>query len=712
MKPNLLVVLGIFLLSAFVEARPSLSSDMPVVYDTEKKCSLAEGNAEFLNNDFCLNADRIYYFSENAKVLAQGKVRITNSFLRAKADEGTYLHDSQAIEAPSFVMDVKGNGVTGKNLHGTTQHMLAEDLSIDCNNSQSKVAGVHITAKRGELHGSEYFELYDAVFHVGALPLFYTPYYRHDFKRSTFRWKSDVGLLRRDKEFGRYIRNDLLFDFGWQFKPGLMFDYYRKRDFLVGGILEYNEDWGKGVFKAARAHDADIRSHVATDPHLKNPRHLLEWRHQGHIDAHTDLAVQMEWMSDKNFLKDYRPDENDGTRQHPDNFVEVSHRTENTVTSLLARYRFNHFQQIQERLPELRFEYLPVKWGETPLYYQYGFGLSHLRENPAYTSHMAPKELRRLDGYLGLAMPQNLGSWCTFTPIAQTRLIQYFDLKNAANKGDYMRHLWQVGFDLKFKFYGDYAYTNEYWNIHNFRHLIQPIIQYRYLPHGHQGRAFIPAIDREALEGRRVSLQEIDLLHRRDIDDLNDMHLFRLGVENFLYTNYEKSSPSQWMHLNLYQDIRLKKSVDNRNQKQKTLSDTFADFQWTPASFFSFNQYLRYDPNKKQLKESQTGVSLRESDLWTLSVSHDYLQDDDAYHTNQNSVSLSYRINSTNVVSAAISVDAHKPDLIRQTYTWSTIIAKTWKLDFIFEWKKRPRPLRPNTKESWNAKFILNLIEW
>lgn len=695
-----------------VEARPSLSSDVPIVYDTEKKCSLAEGNAEFFNKDFCLNADRIYYFAENAKVLAQGKVRITNSFLRAKADEGTYIHTSQAIEVPSFVMEVNGNGITGKNLHGTTRHMLAEDLAIDYNNSQSPTAGIHITAKRGELHGNEYFELYDAVFHIGAMPLFYTPYYRHDFKHSTLRWKADVGMIRRDKEFGRYIRNDLLFDFGWRFKPGLMFDYYRKRDFLVGGILEYNEDFGKGIFKAARAHDADIIPHVASNPHLRNPRYMLEWRHQGHLEPNTDLAVQMEWMSDKNFIKDYRPDENNGTRQHPDNFAEISHRTENTVTSLLARYRFNHFQQIQERLPELKFEYLPTRWYETPLYYRYGFGLSHLRENPSYTSRIEPKELRRLDVYFGLSMPQNLCSWCTFTPIAQTRLVQYFDLKNQAHKRDYMRQLWQVGFDLKFKAYGDYVYTNEYWNIHNFRHLIQPIVQYRYMPRGHQGKDFIPAIDREALDGRRISLQEIDLLHRRDIDDLNDMHLLRLGIENFLYTNYEKSSASQWMHLNLYQDLRFKKSVDLRNKKQKTLSDTFADFQWTPASFFSFNQYLRYDPNKKRLRESKTSVSLSENDLWKLSVSHDYLQEEGRCHDNQNSVSLSYRINSTNVVSAKISVDAHEPDLIRQTYTWSTVVARTWKFDFIFEWKKRPRPLRPNTKDSWNVKFILNLMEW
>ena len=712
MKVNLLVAWVILLLCISVEARPSLSSDIPIVYDTEKKCSLAEGNAEFLNNDFCLNADRIYYFAESAKVLAEGSIRLTNSFLRAKADGGVYVHTSKAIEVPTFVMEVNGNGITGKNLHGTTQHMLADDLAIDCHNAQNAIAGVRITAKHGELYNNEYFELYDAVFHIGVLPLFYTPYYRHDFQHSTLRWKSDVGLIRRDKEFGRYIRNDLLFDFGWRFKPGLMLDYYRKRDFLVGGILEYNEDWGKGIFKAARANDAAITSHIASDPYLKNPRHMLEWRHQGHLNKCTDLAVQMEWISDKNFIKDYRPDENDGARQHPDNFAEISHRTENTVSSLLARYRFNHFQRTQERLPEIRFEYLPVKWRETPLYYEYGFGLSHLRENPSHTSRIEPKELRRIDGYLGISAPQNPCSWCTFTPIAQTRLIQYFGLKNTEQKSQYMRYLWQVGFDLKFKIYGDYSYTNDYWNIHNFRHLIQPIVQYRYMPKGHQGRPFISAIDREALEGQRVSLQEIDLLHRRDIDDLDSMHLLRLGIENFLYTNYEKSTPSQWMHLSLYQDIRFQKSNNIRNRKQRTLSDTFVNFEWAPASFFSFNQYLRYDPKKRQLQESKTSVALNENDLWKLSVSHDYLQNEGTYYDNQNSVNLSYRINSTNVVSAAISIDAHKPDLIKQTYTWSTIVAKTWKLDFIFEWGKRPRPLRPNTKESWNVKFILNFIEW
>lgn len=688
----------------FVRSIPSLSSDSPIEYDTKRNCSIASGNAEFLNNSLRLQADRIYFFSENAKALAEGNVRITNESLRLLTPSGAYWNTDKRLESESFRLEVAGHGVEGKNLKGTTDHLTADKVAIHYNGVQNDVAGIHITARKGELHTGEYFELWDAVFHIGVIPLYYTPYYRHDFKDSVLRWKADCGLIFRDKEYGRYLRNDLIFNLGWPIKPGIMFDYYRKREFLVGGILEYNETSGKGCFKAARIHDGDLDTYKISNEKAQNNRFFAEWRHQGKIDENTDVLVQTEWMKDKDVIKHFRPDENDGTRQHPDNFAEISHRTDNTVTSGLVRYRFNHFQHIQERLPELRFHYLPSPLLDTPLYYQYGFGFSHLREKPLDLA-ISEKELRRLDAYAGLTAPLDLASWCTFTPVVNTRMAHYWGLNQSPRYNDYTKALWQFGFDLRFRAYGDYAYENEYWDIHNFRHLLQPVIQYRYLPHGHRGQEAIPAIDREAQDGNKVSLHDIDLLNRRDIDDLNDMHLIRLGLENFLYTNYANGNAKQWIHCNLYQDLRLQKE-----QTQHKLADTFFDFEWNPASYFSFDQFLRMDPNEKRLREANTSVSFSENDLWKITLSHSYTQSNTS-PDNQNSVKISYRLNSTNVLSAAFSVDAHKPDLIRQTYTWSTIIAKTWNFDIEFKWCKRQRPIT-TPKEHWKIRFILTFKEW
>lgn len=700
--------IGILLLwlsiSISTKGVPSLTSDLPIEYDTKRNCSIAAGNAEFLNDSLRLQADKIYFFAENAKALAEGNVRITNHSLRLITTSGTYYNTNKHLEAETFRLEILGHGIEGKNLKGTTDCLTANDITIHYNGVQNDVAGIHITANKGELHTGKYFELWDAVFHIGILPVYYTPYYRHNFDESILRWKADCGLLLRDKEFGRYIRNDLILNLGWPIKPGLMFDYYRKRDFLIGSILEYNEPVGHGCFKAARIHDGNLESYQKENSKAQNARFFAEWRHLGKLNDNTDVLVQMEWMRDKDVIKHFRPDENDATRQHPDNFAEISHRTKNTVTSGLVRYRFNHFQHIQERLPELKFSHLSSPLLDTPLYYQYGFGLSHLREKPLGLT-ISEKELRRLDAYTGFTAPLNLAPWCTFSPIVNTRMAHYWGLNQSTNYNDYTKILWQFGFDFRLRAYGDYTYENEYWDIHNFRHLLQPVIQYRYLPHGHRGQEAIPAIDREAQDGNKMSLYEIDLLNRRDIDDINDMHLIRLGLENFLYTNYINGSPKQWLHCNLYQDVRLQK-----NQTQHKLADTFLDFEWDPASFFKFNQFLRMDPNKRRLQESETSVSFSENDLWKISLSHSYTQSD-TNPNNQNSIRFSYRLNSTNILTAAFSVDAHKPDLIRQTYTWSTIIDKTWNLDIEFKWCKRQRPIT-NPKEHWKIRFILTFKEW
>ena len=610
MLKTILRCFGLWLLCmlapVWVQSIPSLSSDLPIEYDTKQNCTIASGNAEFLNDSLRLQADRIYFFSENTKALAEGNVRVTNESLRLLTPVGAYWNVDKRLESDTFRLEVLGHGVEGKNLKGTTDHLAADKIVIHYNGVQKDVAGIHITARKGELHTEDYFELWDAVFHVGVVPIWYIPYYRHDFNESILRWKADCGLIWRDKAHGRYLRNDLLFNLGWPIKPGIMFDYYRKHDFLVGGILEYNGEKGSGFFKAARIHDSDLSTYKKSNPKAKNARFFAEWRHQGQLDANTDLLIQTEWMKDKDVIKHFRPDENDATRQHPDNFAEISHRTDNTVTSALVRYRFNHFQHIQERLPELRFNYLPSPLFDTPFYYQYGLGISHLREKSLDTS-ISEKELRRLDAYAGLTAPLDLASWCTFTPVINTRMAHYWGLHQSPRYHDYTKALWQVGFDLRFRAYGEYAYENDYWDIHNFRHLLQPVIQYRYLPHGHRGQEAIPAIDREAQDGNKVSLHEIDLLNRRDIDDFNDMHLVRLGLENFLYTNYASQNPKQWLHCNFYQDIRLQKE-----QAQRKLADTFFDFEWNPAPFFSFNQFLRMDPNEKRLRESNTSVSFIE----------------------------------------------------------------------------------------------------
>lgn len=716
--------------SVSVHSVPLLTSDKPVVYDIKKRASVAEGNAEFLNEGLRVQADKIYYFAENAKALAEGHVRITNGDYRFLAPSGAYCHTEQTVEAASFHMATGGHGYRGEALRGQTkERLVADHVRLDYRGVHDRdLLGFHILARQGVLRPKKDVVLKDAVVKIGPVPVLVSPIYRHNFEEAWVRWKSEWTLLQKkpSEKYGHYMRNDIRFHMGWPVKPGVMIDYYRKQGVLAGFMADYEDrstPLGKGHIEGARIHDENLdlanRAIDKKGHDLKNSRFWFEWQHVGHVGTSNDLAVHTQWMRDPYVIKDFRPANNDGTRQHPDNFVEVSHRGDASVTSLLVRYKLNRFQRIQERLPEIRYEHALEPIADTPFYQQYGLGVSHLRERPLDEkdteifdeTYEADKEriLKRTDAFYGVTMPIDCSSLCTVTPLAGGRVAHYFGL-NRGNRNQYTRFLGQVGFDVRLRSYGDYSYTNEWWNIHDFRHLMKPFLQYRYMPDGHSGNAFIPAVDREAVDTNEQSpsLRELDLLHRRDIDDCHGMHVVRLGFENSLYTNFENGGSTQWMYLNAYQDFNLKCVAGNRSLAHK-VSDTHVDFGWNPAPFFGFNEKLCYSFAEKQLLSMDTSVSFKEGELWTASITHTYQPGNPRSKTkarktsNQLSWNMTYHINSTNAFSVGQKFDLHKTDFISQTYTWHTLLAKTWNLDVVFKWSKRGQ---------WEIKFLYRFAAW
>ena len=711
-----------------VRAVPLLTSDKPIVYDTKKRASVAEGNAEFLNDGLRVQADRIYYFAENAKALAEGNVRITNGDYRFSAPVGAYWHTEQKIEASAFRMSAGGHGYYGENLRGQTQdRLVADHVRLDYRGVHDRdLLGFHVLARQGVLRPKKDVVLKDAVVRIGPVPVLVSPIYRHNFEEAWVRWKSEWTLLEKkpSEKYGHYMRNDIRFHVWPSVKPGVMIDYYRKQGVLVGFMADYEDrstPLGRGHIEGARIHDENLgvvnRMHDRKGHDLKNPRFWFEWQHIGYAGTSNDIAVHAQWMRDPDVIKDFRPANNDGKRQHPDNFFEWSHRDEASVTSLLVRYKLNRFQRIQERLPEIRYEHALEPIADTPFYQQYGFGISHLRERPLDKkdteifdeTYEADRErvLKRTDAFYGITIPFDCSPLCTITPLAGVRAARYFGF-NRGSRSQYTRFLGQVGFDVRLRSYGDYRYTNEWWNIHDFRHLMKPFLQYRYMPDGHSGNTFIPTIDREAIDTdeQSPSLRELDLLHRRDIDDCCEMHVVRLGFENSLYTNFEEGNALQWMHLNVYQDFNLKR-VGKHRQTAKKISDTHVDFGWNPASFFGLNEKFCYSFAEKRLLSMDSSVSFKEGELWTMSVTHTYKPGNPRGKvkktSNQLSWNATYHINSTNAFSVSQKFNLHKTDFISQTYTWHTLLAKTWNLDIVFKWSK---------KHQWEIKLLYRLAAW
>ncbi|MBP5191594.1 MAG: hypothetical protein J6Z25_03455, partial [Opitutales bacterium] len=93
----------------------------------------------------------------------------------------------------------------------------------------------------------------------------------------------------------------------------------------------------------------------------------------------------------------------------------------------------------------------------------------------------------------------------------------------------------------------------------------------------------------------------------------------------------------------------------------------------------------------------------------TFSLTHTYTPGNPKSKTrsketsNQMTISTNYRINSTNTFSMSQSLDLHRTDITSQSYTWHTLIAKTWNFDTKFSWGKR---------KGWEIKLIYQFVSW
>jgi LPS-assembly protein len=693
------VVGGVSLLSGLWASEiPYIVADKPVIFDRAKGESLAEGNAELHYKNLLVQAERIRYISEKQVALAEERVRLNREKLLLVAQQAAYKVKEAQMEVQNFRMALAGHTLEGGKLRGPTEALKGRNVRLYY--KEPHPLGLSFDAKRMRVYGDEYIAMRDVCVRLGPVPIFLTPYYRYNLKESTVRLKSDISLIKRDKEFGRYGRNDVLFDFGGPVKPGFMLDGYRKRGVLVGPLLEYQwkSTWGR--LKAANIADMDYAHWTDTNNRpLERSRFFFDWQHQTHWGTSWDLLSQVKWQRDSKVVKDFRPDDYDGSRQHPDNFLELAHRGEHGVASLMTRFRPNHFQRIQERLPEFRYDHLPVQLWDRPVYGQWGLGIVHLREKPLLGMAGEEQSSHRLDLTGELFSPLSVGEGFTFTPIVGGRWVNHFGMSSHPDRG---RFLSQFGFDLRWKLFGEYDVRNEYWGMDGLRHLFQPVVQYRYIPRVQLASDRLPFIDRTP-DSNSPTLEEIDLMNRRDIDSLSGMHLVRCGVENYFYTNYRKGIPKQWLRLNAYQDFRLE-----RKTGETTLSDSFLWTEWAPSDFLGIDMYERFDTTHKRLREATASVHFHEGDLWRYTFSHSYV----ANSYNQSSIGFSYRLTSRHTFEVSLGLDAHRPDLIRQTYRLSTQLAQTWKVDWEFQWKKRSQAEETAGKEAWEIRCRVMLMEF
>ncbi len=472
---------------------------------------------------------------------------------------------------------------------------------------------------------------------------------------------------------------------------------FTKRGVLAGPVGDYDtfgaDGLGaKGAFRTGYIQDqGDAGLDVRGDA-IGADRGYVEWSHHQMIAPDLRIGGQLNYWSDSYVTRDFRS-EGYYRIQTPDTWLEAEKLGDNHVVSLFTRTQVNDYSLVKERLPELRFDGLPVEVG-AGVYHRINASVAALREDdPLKAANPAdPGSIRseRADLYYGAMRPFSPREWLAFTPVVGARVTHYNRTPAGSSRNDYTRVLGEVGFDAKlFESSGVWAAKSERWQIDGLRHISTPTLAYRRSPSADVGAGSIPAIDDDPFN---TYLRPLGLADRRDIDTLPALDTFRLGWRNVLQTRDRVYGSRNLVELDLAADqhASAESAADQGTSRDRTYAHAF--FALNPARWLRFDVYNRTGIQTGRTEELNTGLTLRDADVWSLRLATHYLEDAVAARMIQEyTASLGVRLSEIYSVLARVRFDSRSGDMTEQSLAMSQRLSRFWTLQYEISAHDGPR---------------------
>lgn len=667
---GLSLILGLALLapgalraqSATSSNEPTLSCKGESTYDFATKELVFAKEARLVYGDLVLTADTIRYNQQTKTASAQGNLILTRGDRRLLAEDGTYNLETDTIHVRGVRFGRFPFYITGDTVDGTMEKLIVTNARVFFRENASfapSLSADKITYEQGRIVSGEGMKFGFLSGHFLSLPSF-----THDLHSELISamsihagYRSSLGL---SGEFGLQV------PVAEGIKLGGDAGLYTKRGFMIGPAATYEmgsgETSARGLLRSGYIHDNGDRFNDILGRPIDKDRGFLEWRHQQNFSARTTLQAQLNYWSDSEILRDFKPKFFFPVQQ-PDSFLELAHTENNLVASAFVRVNPHDFFLAQERLPELTLDLLPSPTPVPGLYHRLHAGIAHLQED---FLGLFEQRSTRFDAYYGVEYPFALAPWFTFTPVAGGRVTHYD--RATGGQGNYTRSLGEIGFDAALRASGVFEYKNETWEIDGLRHLIEPRISYRYAPKAASGRAYIPPIDRRVFT---TYLPPLSISDQRNIDDLDRLDTLRFSLNNTLQTRDKKYGSRDLATLNFTADQRF-----SRQPGQRRFSDLYTEATVSPASWLRLEVFQRFATHDTRQEELNYAISITDQDEWAVRLSSHYLRGNIGYE--EYLLDYRQRVSDKLHFIGRWRFDARRSRLNEQSYGFIQRFGQTW----------------------------------
>ncbi|WP_415907592.1 LPS-assembly protein LptD [Oleiharenicola sp. Vm1] len=643
------------------------------VYDDRTKELVVRGDARLVWGEIVLTADEMRYRRETNTVAASGHFILTDGARRLVADQGSYDLTSNTLHVHNLRVGEFPVYLTGESVDGTFEKLVFTNATIFFRENAAYAPSIRarkVVYEKGQIVAGEGLQLGLLGSHFVSLPTF-----QHEIGTELFSYF--VGKVGYRRSLGPFLEADGRIPVAPGVKAGADLGLYGSRGVMAGPAATYrlggDNDYAVGGLASGFINDhGDRKTDLLGRPVPEN-RGFVEWWHRQRIGEHFTLDGQFNYWSDSEVLRDFRPKRFFPVQQ-PDSYLEGTYAGENYLLSAFARVHPNRYHQVQERLPEIRFDLLP---SAAPAgFYQRASASLAVLEEDAYLNRPQQRSTR-YDAYYGLERPIALAPWMTFTPVAGGRLTRYADAVNG--KDTYTRAIGEVGFDARLRAAGTFDYKNPLWEIDGLRHLVEPRLSYRYAPEADSGARYIPAIDRRVFS---TYLQPLSIGDQSNVDDLAAMNTVRLALNNTLQTRGANGGSRDLAALNFAADYRFERPAG-----QRPLTDLHTELALTPADWIRFSVYERFTPQTSAQQELNYALELTDQEWWAAKLSSHFLRDD----YEEYALDYRQRVNEVFDVVGRWRYDVRHSRFNEQTYGISQRLGQTWSIKYEVSFSEGPR---------------------
>lgn len=690
-------------------ALPELSSIEPIEYDEAAQRIIAKGDARLEFGEARLRADRITYYQAYSMADAEGNVEVTLQGNRLLADRLSYEAESRIFSIDRLKSGQWPFYVTGVTGGGTTDDLVVEGGTLYYGNPgrfTPNVAADSISFIGGE---RDAVRIDDATLRIGSVPVFYLPGYTYRLGESPYYFDLNLG---NDNQLGSYLQSTTLFPIGSVLRAGANIDAYTRRGVLAGPAAQYvyQSDTQQIVGAVSTGFiddqgDVNERGVDRLNRPIDSSREFIEWRHQHAIGERFSTTASLSYWSDSDVTRDFR----EGLfyqDQLPDNFAEAAYTGDNYIISAFGRFNFNDFQLIQERRPELRLDLLPMSIFKTGAYHRGSLSYVRLKEDfdglpPFFAGEHSDAD--RFDATYRIERPIHLTSWLTLTPLAGARLTSYENQFQSAAlpfvaplADDGQRETFEAGFDLELRTYKTYETVNRTWAIDGLRHILKPVLRYRYFSDP-DDLAESVSIDRRVFDLERPVLDLSDL---RSVDQITETHLARLGLENLFQTRADGYGSRTLATLNFYQDVLFEKGRRYDGDQEDTFNASWIDLDLRPAPWLKFDMTTRFRTERLKLEELRTRLALISGEIWELGLGTDLIdQQIDQYR-----LDFIYRFNERYSFLSDVRFDADGGELSNLSLGLRSRVSSVWEVMYALTFRENARR---EDDVSFNVRFRL-----